>query len=179
MGRLPTLKQLRFFVSLEKNCHFGKAAKECFVAQPTFSVAIKTLEDILGSKLVDRDNKNVIITPLGIEVAKRARKILAGAEELSNITFSRQQPLTGQLRLGIIPTIAPFTLPKLLPRIHKEYPQLDLYIKEDLTLNVYQDMMRGELDLILIALPYQLENVDEVSLFRDHFCLPVVATPGC
>lgn len=139
------------------------------MAQPTFSVAIKTLEDILGTKLVDRDNKNVVITPLGIEVAKRARKILAGAEELSNITFSQQQPLTGQLRLGIIPTIAPFTLPRLLPKILKEYPQLDLYIKEDLTLNVYQDMMRGELDLILIALPYQLENVDEISLFRDHF----------
>ena len=169
MKRLPTLKQLRFFVSLEKNMHFGKAAKECFVAQPTFSVAIKELENSLGVKLAERTNKAVFLTPIGKEVANRARDILLQAEELSDIVSGQRKPLSSQLRLGVIPTIAPFVLPLLIRKILRRYPNLRLQVKEDITNNIYQDLISGKLDLLLLALPYEMKNVETLSLFRDPF----------
>ncbi len=169
MKRLPSLKQLRFFVSLNKHLHFGKAAKACFVAQPAFSVAIKELESILGAKLAERTNKEVVITAIGKKVAERARKILVDAEELAKISKGWRKPLSGDLRFGVIPTIAPFILPKILPQILCKYPDLNLYIKEELTRNIYEDLINDELDLLLIALPFDLENVETLSLFRDYF----------
>jgi LysR family transcriptional regulator, hydrogen peroxide-inducible genes activator len=171
MSHLPTTKQLRYFVALEQFGHFGKAAESCFVSQPAFSVAIKELENMLNIQLVDRTNKNVTVTSLGRDIARQARLVLRDLEELVDIAKGNQAPLTGQLKLGVIPTIAPFLLPKLLPALRKAYPELKLYLKEDLTERVYERLMEGELDLILIALPYELRNVSEMSLFDDHFFL--------
>lgn len=171
MNHLPTTKQLRYFVALEQIGHFGKAAEACFVSQPAFSVAIRELESTLNIQLVDRTNKNVTVTSLGRDIAVQARQVLRDLEELVDIAQGNQQPLTGQLKLGVIPTIAPFLLPRLLPALRKAYPDLKLYLKEDLTDRVYNRLMDGELDIILIALPYELRNVTEMQLFRDRFYL--------
>lgn len=171
MNHLPTTKQLRYFVALERHEHFGKAAEACFVSQPAFSVAIKELENLLNIQLVDRTNKNVTITSLGRDIAQQAKTVLRGLEELVDIARSNQAPLTGQLKLGVIPTIAPFLLPKLLPALRKAHPELKLHLKEDLTERIYDRLMDGELDLILIALPYELRNVSEMPLFKDRFFL--------
>jgi LysR family hydrogen peroxide-inducible transcriptional activator len=171
MHHLPTTKQLRYFVALEQIGHFGKAAEACFVSQPAFSVAIRELESTLNIQLVDRTNKNVTVTNLGRQIAVRARQVLRDLEELVDIAQGNQQPLTGQLKLGVIPTIAPFLLPRLLPALRKAYPDLKLYLKEDLTERVYAHLMDGELDIILIALPYDLRNVSELPLFKDRFYL--------
>lgn len=171
MNHLPTTKQLRYFVALEQYEHFGKAADACFVSQPAFSVAIKELENMLNIQLVDRTNKNVTVTNLGRDIARQARVVLRDLEDMVDIAKGNQAPLTGQLKLGVIPTIAPFLLPKLLPALRKSFPALKLYLKEDLTDRVYERLMEGELDLILIALPYELRNVSEMPLFDDHFFL--------
>ena len=171
MNHLPTTKQLRYFVALEQIGHFGKAADTCFVSQPAFSVAIRELENTLNIQLVDRTNKNVTVTSLGRDIARQARQVLRDLEELVDIAQGNQLPLTGQLKLGVIPTIAPFLLPRLLPALRKSYPDLKLYLKEDLTDRVYAGLMDGDLDVILIALPYELRNVTEMNLFRDHFYL--------
>lgn len=171
MNHLPTTKQLRYFVALEQIGHFGKAADQCFVSQPAFSVAIRELENTLNIQLVDRTNKNVTVTSLGRDIAKQARQVLRDLEELVDIAQGNQLPLTGQLKLGVIPTVAPFLLPRLLPALRKSYPDLKLYLKEDLTDRVYAGLMDGDLDIILIALPYELRNVTELNLFRDHFYL--------
>jgi len=171
MKHLPTTKQLRYFVALARYEHFGKAAEACFVSQPAFSVAIKDLESLLNIQLVDRTNKSVTVTSLGRDVAEQARAVLRGLEGLVDIARSNQAPLTGQLKLGVIPTIAPFLLPRLLPALRKAHPELKLHLKEDLTERVYDRLMDGELDLILIALPYELRNVTELPLFKDRFFL--------
>jgi len=171
MNHLPTTKQLRYFVALEQIGHFGKAADACFVSQPAFSVAIRELESTLNIQLVDRTNKNVTVTSLGRQIAVQARQVLRDLEDLVDIAQGNQQPLTGQLKLGVIPTIAPFLLPRLLPALRKAYPDLKLYLKEDLTERVYARLMDGELDIILIALPYELRNVSEMLLFKDRFYL--------
>ena len=168
---LPTIRQLRYFIALEKHNHFGKAARACFVSQPAFSVAIQELESLLNVQLVDRTNKSVTITSIGKEIANHAKLVLRELEDLVDLARENQKPLSGQLNLGIIPTIAPFVLPKLLPKLRKYYPDLDLYLTEDLTDRVYAGLMEGELDLILIALPYALRNVETMELFRDHFYL--------
>jgi len=168
---LPTIKQLRYFVALESHQHFGKAAKSCFVSQSAFSVAIKELELQLGAQLVDRTNKSVTITRTGREIASHARHCLRDLEYLAELARSNQQPLTGRLNLGIIPTIAPFILPELLPSLRESYPELKLYLKEDTTQSIYTHLLEGELDLILIALPYKLSNVEIMPLFKDHFSL--------
>ena len=169
--RLPTLKQLRYFVALSEHQHFGRAAEACFVSQSAFSVAIQDLEALLGVGLVDRTNKNVTITAQGSEVAEKARRVLQEAEELVALAEGSEEPLTGKLRLGVIPTIAPFLLPELLPQLRKAYPELQLYLVEDLSARLYQRLMAGELDLLLIALPYELAQTEQRSLFKDPFRL--------
>lgn len=168
---LPTIKQLRYFVALEKYKHFGNAAKSCFVSQSAFSVAIKELESQLGAQLVDRTNKSVTITRTGKEIANHARHCLRDIEHLAEVARSDQKPLSGRLNLGVIPTIAPFVLPDLLPKLRLEYPELKLYLREDTTQSVHNYLLEGELDLILIALPYKLSNVEVMPLYKDHFSL--------
>ena len=168
---LPTIKQLRYFVALEERQHFGKAASACFVSQSAFSVAIKDLESLLNVRLVDRTNKSVTITSIGREVATKARIALSQMEELVELAQGGQQPLTGKLKLGVIPTIAPFLLPALLPSLRKQYPGLELFLTEGQTQRIYEQLVDGELDVILIALPFALRNVETLTLFKDPFRL--------
>ncbi len=171
MSKLPTTKQLRYFVALEQYKHFGKAAKACFVSQPAFSTAIRELESTLNVQLVDRTNKNVTITSIGKDIAVQARLVLRDLEGLVDIARENQEPLSGQLKLGIIPTIAPFLLPKILPKLRKTYPDLQLYLHEDITDRIYERLMEGDLDVILIAIPYDLRSVESMSLYKDPFYL--------
>ncbi len=169
--KLPTIKQLRYFIALEQHQHFGNAAKACFVSQSAFSVAIKELEAHLGAQLVDRTNKSVTITRTGREIANHARLCLRDIEYLAELAHSDQKPLTGRLNLGVIPTIAPFVLPSLVPSLRTQFPELKLYLREDTTKNLHNLLIEGELDLILIALPYKLSNVEIMPLYKDQFSL--------
>ena len=169
--RTPTLKQLQYFVALTETEHFGRAADRCFVSQSAFSNAIQELEANLGTQLVDRTNRNVTVTATGQEVAVQARLVIRDVDSLCEIARGQNEPLSGQLRLGVIPTIAPFVLPDALPRLRKRFPELELLLAEDQTERIYRRLMDGELDLLLLALPWQMQGVEEMPLFRDEFCL--------
>lgn len=171
MKRLPTLRQLRFLVSLERHLHFSRAAEECSVTQPGFSVAFRELEDLLGTKLAERSRRNVVFTPIGREAVEHARRVLSEAENMVDAIASKSEPLSGTLRLGVIPTIAPFLLPRVLKKILCAHPNLRLSIKEGLTRGIYRDLTYGELDLILVALPFDFKEVEVLPLFRDYFML--------
>ena len=168
---LPTIKQLRYFIALTETRHFGRAAAACFVSQSAFSSAINELETLLGARLVDRTNRTVTITALGQDVAVQARLCIRDVESLVEMARGNPEPLTGQLRLGVIPTIAPFLLPDALPRIRKRYPELELFLVEDQTQRIYERLLDGELDLLLLALPWQMRGAETHELFRDRFCL--------
>ena len=169
--RAPTFKQLQYFLALTETQHFGRAAERCFVSQSAFSNAIQELEHALDARLVDRTNRNVTITAAGQEVAVQARLVMRDVETLVDIARGRGEPLTGELRLGVIPTIAPFMLPDVLPKLRRAYPELHLLLIEDQTERVYRRLMDGDLDLVLLALPWQLQGVEEMHLFDDPFCL--------
>lgn len=168
---LPTTRQLRYFAALAEHLHFGRAAEACHVSQSAFSVGIRDLERLLGVQLVDRTNRQVTLTALGRDVAAQARLCLSDLEALVEMAGGEQEPLAGPLRLGVIPTIAPFLLPKVLPALRTDFPKLRLYLYEDTTRNVHERLMSGALDLMLIALPFPLENVTVLPLFRDPFAL--------
>ncbi len=170
-SRLPSTKQLRYFVALAETGHFGRAADACFVSQSAFSNAIREFENLLDAQLVDRTNRKVTITALGQQVAVQARLCLQDIQTLVEMAGGQQQPLTGELRLGVIPTIAPFMLPKLLPKLRKSYPELKLFLIEEQTHNIVDRMMDGELDVLLMALPWSMRGVEELPLFKDRFCL--------
>lgn len=169
--RTPTLRQLQYFLALTETAHFGRAAERCFVSQSAFSNAIQELESSLGSQLVDRTNRNVTITATGQDVAVQARLVMRDVESLVEIARGESEPLAGELRLGVIPTIAPFMLPGALPKLRKTYPNLELLLAEDQTERIYGRLMGGELDVLLLALPWQMQGVEELPLFRDAFCL--------
>lgn len=169
--KLPSTKQLRYFVSLVEHGHFGRAADASFVSQSAFSNAIRELETLLDAQLVDRTNRNVTITALGQQVAVQARLCLQDIQALVEMAGGQHKPLTGELRLGVIPTIAPFMLPKALPQLRRAYPDLKLYLIEDQTQRIVERMMDGELDVLLLALPFAIRGADELPLFKDRFCL--------
>lgn len=169
--RTPTVKQLQYFLALTETEHFGRAAERCFVSQSAFSNAIKELESTLDTQLVDRTNRNVTITATGQQVAVQARLVLRDLDSLVETAGGQKEPLTGDLRLGVIPTIAPFVLPDALPRLRKEYPDLRLLLIEDQTQRIYARLKEGELDVLLMALPWEMQGVDELPLYRDEFCL--------
>ena len=171
MVNLPTVKQLRYLIALEKYLHFGKAAKACFVTQSAFSVAIKELENILNTSLVDRTNRSVVFTSIGTLVAQQARLAIFDLEGIIDIANSTQEPLSGPLKMGVIPTIAPFLLPRILATIRKRYPKLELYLKEEQTNRIHQLLLEGELDILLLALPIDLISTESVSIFNDPFKL--------
>jgi LysR family hydrogen peroxide-inducible transcriptional activator len=168
---LPSLKQLRYLVALEEHRHFGKAAAACFVSQSTLSAGLKELESALDAELVERNNRTIVFTALGLEVAQRARRVLREAEELAELAATERAPLTGRLRLGVIPTIAPYLLPKTLPHLRKAYPKLQLYLTEDLTHRLLALLEDGTIDLVLMALPYHAGEVETLPLFKDGFQL--------
>jgi LysR family hydrogen peroxide-inducible transcriptional activator len=167
----PTIKQLRYFVALVETEHFGRAAETCFVSQSAFSNAIQELENLLGARLVDRTNRSVTITSTGQDVATQARLCLRDVEALVDIAKGGQKPLTGELHLGVIPTIAPFMLPGVLPKLRTRFPELQLYLHEEQSQRIYERLMDGELDLLLLALPYDMRGVEIMPLFKDRFVL--------
>ncbi len=169
--KYPTIKQLRYFAALDETGHFGRAADACFVSQSAFSNAIQELESLLGAQLVDRDNRNVTITATGKEVATQARLVLQDVEGLVESAQGQTAPLCGELRLGVIPTIAPFVLPGVMPKLRKAYPELKLYLTEDQSQRIYERLDSGELDVLLLALPFPMRGVDTMDLYRDPFCL--------
>jgi LysR family hydrogen peroxide-inducible transcriptional activator len=169
----PTIKQLRYFVALCEEGHFGRAAARSFVSQSAFSTAIQDLESLLDTQLVDRTKRQVTITATGQEVAVLARLALQDVESLVEVAGHRGEPLSGSLRLGVIPTIAPFLLPSLLPRLRRQYRDLKLYLIEDQTERLHEKLLSGDVDLVMLALPYDLRSTETMPLFRDRFCLAV------
>jgi LysR family hydrogen peroxide-inducible transcriptional activator len=168
---LPSLKQLRYLVALAEHRHFGRAATACNVSQSTLSAGLKELETALESELVERNNRSVVFTALGNEIVARAKIVLREAEELTELAAGAKAPLSGRLRLGVIPTIAPYLLPRTLPSLRKAYPKLQLYLTEDQTARLLSQLEDGSLDLVLMALPYHAGDVETLSLFHDGFHL--------
>jgi LysR family transcriptional regulator, hydrogen peroxide-inducible genes activator len=169
--RYPTVKQLRYFVALCDKGHFGRAAEASFVSQSAFSTAIQDFETLLGTQLVDRTNRQVTITAVGQDVARQARLCLRDIDELVQIAGQQHKPLSGDLRLGVIPTIAPFLLPRVLHNLRSAYPELKLYLTEDRTQRIHEKLLDGNLDVLLLALPYELRSAEKLPLFRDRFLL--------
>jgi LysR family hydrogen peroxide-inducible transcriptional activator len=164
---LPTLKQLQYLVTLQDTGHFGRAAESCFVTQSTLSASLRELESLIGVTLVERNRRVVGFTPLGARIAEKARRVLREAEELADMARAAGQPLTGELRMGVIPTIAPFLLPAMLPRLRGEWPKLKLYLREETSQAACEALHRGQLDCVLLALPYGCGEVASVDLFDD------------
>lgn len=173
---LPSLRQLRYLVALAEHQNFSRAAQACLATQSTLSASLMDLEGLLGVTLVERTRRKVLITPLGQNVVDRARHILDQAEGIYDLAqAAKDAPLSGTVRLGVIPTIAPFILPKALPQLRATYPQLALYLREDLTARLLDRLAAGELDVALIALPYLLEGFETFDLAEDGFvfaCAP-------
>lgn len=165
---LPTLKQLQYLVALRDHGHFGKAAEACFVTQSTLSAGLRELESLIGVTLVERTRRVVRFTPLGAHVAEKAVRVLREAEELADMVRAAGQPLSGDLRLGVIPTIAPFLLPRILPRLRHEWPDLKLYLREEISTAACESLHRGHVDCVLLALPYHCGEVDAAELFEDR-----------
>jgi LysR family hydrogen peroxide-inducible transcriptional activator len=173
---LPTLKQMQYLVALKDSGHFGRAADACFVTQSTLSAGMRELETLIGVTLVERTRRVVRFTPLGTQIAAKARKVLREAEELADMARAAGKPLTGELRMGVIPTIAPFLLPGLLPRLRADYPDLRLFLREETSQAACDNLHRGQLDCVLLALPYACGDVEAAPLFDDR--LFVAFAPG-
>ena len=169
--RHPTLQQLRHFVALARFGHFGRAARAVHVTQSTLSASLKQLEARLGAALVDRTKRRVVLTPLGESTVRRAREVLDAVTELAQAARRESEPLAGTLRLGVIPTIGPYLLPRALPPLRRAYPRLKIYLTEDLTDRLLAMLREGEIDAALIALPWECGAVDHAPLFDDAFLL--------
>lgn len=169
--KFPSTKQLQYFVALVDAGHFGRAASACFVSQSAFSNAIQALETTLGAQLVDRTNRRVTITATGQEVVTLARLVLRDLTDLVEAAAGGREPLEGDLRLGVIPTIAPFLLPRVLPKLRRKFPELRLFLTEDQTGRLYERLLEGELDVLLIALPFEMRGAEQKTLFNDAFYL--------
>jgi LysR family transcriptional regulator, hydrogen peroxide-inducible genes activator len=164
---LPTIKQLQYLVALRRLGHFGKAADACFVTQSTLSAGIRELETLLGITLVERTRRVVRFTALGEKISDKAVKVLRETEELAELARAQGRPLHGDLRMGVIPTIAPFLLPTMLPRLREQWPDLKLYLREETSSAACEALHRGQLDCVLLALPFPCGEVDSVALFED------------
>ncbi|MFC4175577.1 LysR substrate-binding domain-containing protein [Microvirga sp. GCM10011540] len=172
---MVTFRQLRYFETLSRTRHFGMAASQCAVTQPALSMQVKELEQELGIKLVERRGNAVALTVAGQEIAARAEAILNQVRELTD--YARQQcgVLTGTLRLGIIPSVAPYLLPSLLGGVEASYPSLDLLVRETQTDTLIEELIRGDLDAALLALPVSPSQLDTLELFDDRFLIAVQA----
>lgn len=166
---LPPLKQLQYLVAVVELQHFGKAAERCFVTQSTISTGIQELEGQLGVQLLERTKRKVAPTPMGKELARQAAEIVRLAVELVDTARTEHAPLSGPLKLGVIPTIGPFLLPKMLPKLRKRYPQLELYLIEDQSAKLLERLESSELDCALFALPYDLGRMESEVIARETF----------
>lgn len=185
---LPTIKQLQYLTTLYEHGHFGRAAEACFVTQSTLSAGLRELELALDATLVERTKRVVRFTPLGEKVARKAYNVLREVTEIAQLARAAGRPLAGELRLGVIPTIAPFFLPKVLPMLRRSYPDLKLYLREEMSHVACDALMRGLLDCVLLALPYGCGDVQAAELFddelvaalheTDEFTLPDAVSPS-
>ncbi|APE28982.1 hydrogen peroxide-inducible genes activator [Aurantiacibacter gangjinensis] len=165
---LPTIKQLQYLVALHENQHFGRAAEASFVSQSTLSAGIRELESLLGVTLVERSRRVVRFTPLGNSVVAKAHRVLRETEELAEIVQAAGQPLSGELRMSVIPTIAPFLLPQILPRLRKERPQLKLFLREETSDHAIESLHHGRADCVLLALPFATGDVEKATISQDE-----------
>ncbi|MCB2052339.1 MAG: LysR family transcriptional regulator [Novosphingobium sp.] len=165
---LPTLKQLQYLVALHEHEHFGRAAESCYVSQSTLSAGLRELESLLGVTLVERSRRVVRFTPLGNAVVEKAHRLLREAEELSELVQSAGKPLAGELRMSVIPTIAPFLLPRILPRLRKERPQLKLFLREETSADAIESLQHGRADCVLLALPFPTGEVEKETICKDQ-----------
>jgi LysR family hydrogen peroxide-inducible transcriptional activator len=172
---LPTIKQLQYLVALQEHGHFGKAAEACFVTQSTLSAGLRELESLIGVTLVERNRRVVRFTALGERIADKARRVLREAEELGDMVRAAGKPLSGDLRMSVIPTIAPFLLPRILPRLRRDWPDLKLYLREEASGAACESLSHGRADCVLLALPYACGDVESETLFEDRL---FVAYPG-
>src|SRR3954469_20609033 len=164
---LPTIKQLQYLVALRRYGHFGRAAAACFVTQSTLSAGLREIETFLGMILVERTRRVVRFTALGEKIADKAVGVLRETEELAEMARAQGRPLHGELRMGVIPTIAPFLLPTMLPRLREQWPELKLYLREETSNAACEALHRGQLDCVLLALPFGCGDVDSTPLFDD------------
>lgn len=169
------LRALQYFVKLADLRHFSKAAEACFVSQPTLSTQIRKLEEELGVQLVERSPKNIMLTPVGKDIAERARLVLSDIDQLRQVARRSGNPQTGTLRLGLFPTLAPYLLPHVMPTLRKNYPNLTLRLSEEKTGDCIRLLQQGKLDAALLALPITDEGMEVETLFEEPF---VVALPG-
>ncbi len=170
----PTLRQLEYFVALAERLNFRRAAEACFVSQPSLSAQIAGLEGTLGVQLFERDRRGVRLTAAGEALVPGARETLAACGRLGQLARSFGAPLTGPLRLGAIPTVGPYLLPRVLPAIARDWPELQVYLREDTTARLLEGLEAGRLDLLLLAIDLDLGSVETMPLFSDPF---VVAVP--
>ncbi len=172
---LPTLRQLRYLTAVVATKHFGKAAEQCFVTQSTLSAGIQDLEALLGAALLERTNRKVLVTALGQEVAQRAQHILSLAADLVDIAEIEKNPFAGRLRIGVIPSISPFLLPKALPILRKEMPQMELVLIEDQSERLVKQLNEGEIDLAILAFPFDVGQLEHSIFASETFwvALPV------
>ncbi len=171
-----TLKQLRYLSALSAHRHFGRAAEACAVSQPALSMQIQELEAELGVTLVERRPGEVVFTEIGAEVARRAGHVLAATRDLEDLARHRGRLLTGRLRLGVIPSIAPYVLPKILPPLQARYAELRVELRETVTHVLLKELAEGSLDVVMLALPVDDTEIDTLRLFDDPFLLAVPST---
>jgi LysR family hydrogen peroxide-inducible transcriptional activator len=169
-----TLTELRYIVAVAKELHFGRAAAACFVSQPTLSVAIKKLEDELGTVIFERHQHEVTITPIGEQIIRQAQLVLEQAKTIKLIADESKDPLKGKLRLGVIYTVGPYLLPKLISSLTRRAPDLTLLIDEDFTVNLAEKLRQGDLDIIIVSTPFEVQGVVTEILYKEPF---MVALP--
>jgi LysR family transcriptional regulator, hydrogen peroxide-inducible genes activator len=170
-----TFRQLRYLSALAEHRHFGRAAQACAVSQPALSMQIRDLERFLGINLVERRTGEAVLTELGAEVVQRGEQILAASRDLVDFAQHRGRLLTGRLGLGIIPSLAPYVLPKILPALQRRHPDLQVELRETQTKFLLEELLRGELDVVMLALPVTEVEVETMRLFEDHFLFAVPA----
>jgi LysR family hydrogen peroxide-inducible transcriptional activator len=170
-----TLRQLRYFEALARHGHFGRAAEACSISQPALSMQIREMEEVLGSDLVERGARQVRLTTFGEEVLHRARDILRSVDELSDMARAARGSLSGRLRIGVIPTIAPYLLPAIIARLTEANPDLDIHLRETVTPKLIRELEEGRLDTAIVALPVSEPALTEVDLFAEDF---VLVRPG-
>jgi LysR family hydrogen peroxide-inducible transcriptional activator len=163
------LKDLRYLVTLADERHFGRAARKCFVSQPTLSAQLKKLEDYLGVQLIERQPKGVTLTEAGEEIVSRARSVLQSSEEVVALARSHRDPLAGKLRIALLPTIGPYLLPRVAPKIRKALPRLDLFLYEYQTAPMLEKLREGEVDVGILALPVDTDGFESRALYDEPF----------
>jgi LysR family hydrogen peroxide-inducible transcriptional activator len=166
-----TLRQLRYFDALARHGHFGRAAEACSISQPALSMQIREMEDALGGALLERGARQVTLTQFGEELIQRVRDILRSVDELGDFARASQDRLAGRLRVGMIPTIAPYLLPKVIENLARLHPELDIHVRETLTPKLIKEVAEGRLDTAIVALPVSEPSLTEVALFTENFLL--------